>query len=457
MKGIRIAIFFFLFAAFFFGAPRVHALTATLNPVEFSTIYSYQQDNLLLDLTIVPKTSGETLKALAVKDLLSSSTASQFASLELWSDNGAPGYQGWLTDVDVASATMDSNGVWAFSGLSLAMPENGLRLYVTGTAGQILNRRYLVQFGLLALSDGNTDGKYQTGDTGVFVDPVDNGPTEALVNPNTKELSPSSVLVPPQSAITSPKHGDTVAKDNDILVVGKARGVGGSPAVVVQLRWGAAATVGSAAWNTVTSATTITDWQYHWKPNAQGDVVLETRAVDSNGQTGAVGSITLHVGPSPVSTPTPTPPLDPYQGSLVRTADNAAVYYVYNGSRWAFPNDKIFKSWYTDFSSVNVVTNEQLASWRLAGVVTYRPGVRLVKLQTDPKVYTVSKGGVLRWVSTEAAAVKQFGSAWSTMIDDLSDAFFPQYRVGEPLNESSPYSVFSEQAMSTTIAVDKSL
>ena len=63
---------------------------------------------------------------------------------------------------------------------------------------------------------------------------------------------------------------------------------------------------------------------------------------------------------------------------------------------------------------MNVVTDAQLAAYAIGGNVTYRPGTRLVKIQSDPKVYAVDAHGVLRWVKTEAAAIALYGSATGT-------------------------------------------
>ena len=51
----------------------------------------------------------------------------------------------------------------------------------------------------------------------------------------------------------------------------------------------------------------------------------------------------------------------------------------------------------------------------------------------DPKTYTVSRGGLLRWVTTEEVAVALYGPDWNTMIDDVSDAFFFGYTIGDPI------------------------
>ena len=59
--------------------------------------------------------------------------------------------------------------------------------------------------------------------------------------------------------------------------------------------------------------------------------------------------------------------------------------------------------------------------------MTYKPGVRMVKITTDPKVYAVSKGGVLRWVSSPDVATDIYGADWAEHVDDISDAFFFNY------------------------------
>ncbi len=120
-------------------------------------------------------------------------------------------------------------------------------------------------------------------------------------------------------------------------------------------------------------------------------------------------------------------------GTLIK-GSLPAVYYVGNdGKRYVFPNDKVYFSWYQDFSQVVTVTDSELASYVIGGNVTYRPGVRLVKIQSDPKVYAVSRGGVLRWITTEALAARLYGADWNKMIDDVPDSFFVNYTTGEPI------------------------
>lgn len=117
--------------------------------------------------------------------------------------------------------------------------------------------------------------------------------------------------------------------------------------------------------------------------------------------------------------------------TLIKTSGDRAVYYCgLDGKRYTFPNSAVFATWYTDFSSVTEVTLEQMASYRLAGNVTYRPGARLVKVVSSPAVYAVAKGGVLRPIESEAVASALYGSDWNKKIDDMPDVFFVNYKVG---------------------------
>ena len=135
-----------------------------------------------------------------------------------------------------------------------------------------------------------------------------------------------------------------------------------------------------------------------------------------------------------------------------------AVYYVgNNGKRYTFPNNKIYSSWYADFSGVVTVAASQLASYALGGNVTYRPGTRMIKIQTDPKVYAIGKNGVLRWIKTEEIARAIYGDSWNTMIDDISSAFFVNYTVGDDIASVSDYNKETLKYGSPDFNTDKGL
>jgi hypothetical protein len=124
-------------------------------------------------------------------------------------------------------------------------------------------------------------------------------------------------------------------------------------------------------------------------------------------------------------------------GDVIKGTTLSTVYYYgSDGSRYAFPNEKTYFTWYSDFSDVKTISDSALANIALAGNVVYRPGTRWVKIQSDPKTYAVSPEGQIRWIESEEVASGLAGSDWNTMIDDVPDTFFVDYTVGASLTDA---------------------
>lgn len=146
-------------------------------------------------------------------------------------------------------------------------------------------------------------------------------------------------------------------------------------------------------------------------------------------------------------------------GDLIRASATPAVYYYGgDGKRYVFPNEGTYKTWYADFSTVKRISDADLQAISLSGVnVTFKPGTRLLKVTTDPKVYAVDKDGGLRWVKTEAVAIALWGANWSRSVDDLPDAFFANYKMGADVNAAADFNISAVVAASPTIAADKNI
>lgn len=128
-----------------------------------------------------------------------------------------------------------------------------------------------------------------------------------------------------------------------------------------------------------------------------------------------------------------------------------AVYYIgADGKRHAFPNSKVYFTWYANFDLVRAVASDRLSPFMLGANVTYRPGSRMVKFTTDPKVYAVARGGVLRWVKTEELARALYGDAWNTKIDDIPDAFYANYTFGTDIESASDFTPSAEMESAAT-------
>lgn len=139
-------------------------------------------------------------------------------------------------------------------------------------------------------------------------------------------------------------------------------------------------------------------------------------------------------------------------GDLIKASGPAVYYYHSDGTRLVFPNEKTYFTWYADFSGVKTITDEELAVLTIGGNVTYRPGVRMVKITTDPKVYAIGENRELRWVGSEELATTLYGEDWATMIDDIPDAFFVDYESGNLIDAADDYTPSSLRDAHPTIA-----
>lgn len=126
--------------------------------------------------------------------------------------------------------------------------------------------------------------------------------------------------------------------------------------------------------------------------------------------------------------------IKPYilHGTLYTTPEHPAVYLVFEGKRYVFPNDKVYFSWYKDFSQVSSISLEELVQYQLVGNVGFKPG-SVVKIPTDPKVYVVSEYGILRWLKNPLVAQAVIGENWEDKMKDLWMSLFINYDVDQPI------------------------
>lgn len=144
-------------------------------------------------------------------------------------------------------------------------------------------------------------------------------------------------------------------------------------------------------------------------------------------------------------------------GDLIKASGPAVYYYGANGKRYVFPTEKTFLSWYADFSSVKIISDTELAAIAIGGNVTYRPGVRMLKITTDPKTYAVDAYGTLRHVASEEVAKALYGDNWNTKIDDIPDPFFINYTLGSAILSMADFNVSTITSSAVSINLDKKL
>ncbi len=145
-------------------------------------------------------------------------------------------------------------------------------------------------------------------------------------------------------------------------------------------------------------------------------------------------------------------------GDLIKGSGDTVYYFASDGTRYVFPNAKTYFTWYKDFSGVSQIPDGLLATIPLARQnVTYRPGKKMIKITTDPKVYVVDRSGVLRHIKSEQLAQTLYGLSWKNQIEDVPDAFFVNYKVGTPIQEATDFTPADVMTLTVTIAQDKLL
>lgn len=158
--------------------------------------------------------------------------------------------------------------------------------------------------------------------------------------------------------------------------------------------------------------------------------------------------------------------LDMAPGSLIKIpsdsdpntfSDTAVYYFASNGRRYVFPNEKVYYTWYPSFDNVRVLSLEDMTKIPIGGNVTYRPGAKPVKFQTDNKVYAVERNGLLRWLKTEDVARGIFGDDWARKTDDISEAFYVNYTFGDPLTNALDFMAETIRNKYASIEKDKGI
>ena len=145
-------------------------------------------------------------------------------------------------------------------------------------------------------------------------------------------------------------------------------------------------------------------------------------------------------------------------GDLVRGESYSAVYfYGTDGFRYVFPNDKTYFTWYSNFNNVKWISDADLSKIQIGGNVTYKPGVKMIKINSDPRVYVVGAGGTIRSIGSEAIAKALYGATWNKQIDDVPDGFFSNYKMGTKIDDAGMFSTDAEKTDAVSINIDKDL
>lgn len=154
--------------------------------------------------------------------------------------------------------------------------------------------------------------------------------------------------------------------------------------------------------------------------------------------------------PEPLPPPVPTTALSPvtglpeaitpvFAGEYVRSPSFPAVYFITNDARRRpFFDTATFFTYADSFAQVKTVTDATLTTLPLGSPMLPKPGVVLVKIQSDPITYVVGDAGpdgkpILRAIPDEAAAIRLFGLTWADYVIDVPPTLWRWFTISIPI------------------------
>ncbi|MFH0928093.1 MAG: hypothetical protein V1821_01325, partial [bacterium] len=128
---------------------------------------------------------------------------------------------------------------------------------------------------------------------------------------------------------------------------------------------------------------------YYAFPSA-GNFPVAVMCTDSAGNTSTGSTVSLAVGEvaqlAPSSQESYPPPAASSTSGLIKApcpenagsnhACRTVYYYGADGRRHPFPNERVYFTWYSDFSGVTTISESAMAGYSLGKTVIYRPGAR---------------------------------------------------------------------------------
>lgn len=279
----------------------------------------------------------------------------------------------------------------------------------------------------------------------------------------TRGSSSGSSSTPEANTITltAPNGGETLTAGTNTNITWSSTGSGIS---YVNLY---ASTDSGSTWSTITTNTS-NDGSYTWTvPDStstttmvkiEGTDLVSVSDDDSSDTVFSInGASTSSATPIAttdeelIETPAEeTPTTSTLTGGLfVKLADKSTVYLIDdNLIRHPFFDAQTYFTYQENFDAILTVSNEVLNQSTLGLPAAVNTRRMLVKLESQPTVYTVSiddEGQAeLRSIPDEATAIAVFGEAWSDHVMSLGDTAFGVYRFADTPETSESLSAWAD-------------
>lgn len=130
------------------------------------------------------------------------------------------------------------------------------------------------------------------------------------------------------------------------------------------------------------------------------------------------------------------------EGDLYKTPTESTVFFVGEDRQFSYlPNAETYFTWWRDFSPVQVVPTDCNVSLQQATPpgINFRPGSRLVKITTNPRVYAIEPGNIRRWIANPEVAAALYGENWAQLVRDVHVHHWPNLTEGPAITTAIPH------------------
>ncbi|MCX6811343.1 MAG: hypothetical protein NT039_01460, partial [Candidatus Berkelbacteria bacterium] len=119
-------------------------------------------------------------------------------------------------------------------------------------------------------------------------------------------------------------------------------------------------------------------------------------------------------------------------GSLIRVANQPAVYLVENGKKNHVPSPSVFSNNYINWNKIIAISDAEMNSYPSGTPVPYRDGTMFIEPGTGPEAYVV-ENGARRWIPSPAVFTDA-GYNWGYIITAESFTIVNNHPVAAPLS-----------------------
>ena len=257
-----------------------------------------QFDKLAFDV-VIPSNNGneDSLNALSIMNLQSAYYKKGIEKLVLWSDDKTVGFQGMGIDNKIGDAIWDgSSSTWYWDNLSVVVPVEGLRIFVSVETENDIDDNRNVQLVIPKFTDNNSSGDFDFEDKGVFMSSGNNGPVDQeLKNINMQSIrSGTRDTEGPKSVITNLFDGDEIELEDSFVMSGLSKDQGNRSVNFVQISIAKEGTDDN--WKDIsTDKYDFADWSYNWQPAEIGNYEIKIKSRDLGENESITEAITVTV------------------------------------------------------------------------------------------------------------------------------------------------------------------